>query len=172
MALPTADASFDAAVMALVIFFVPEPERGVAEMRRVVRPGGSVSAYAWDVLSPEGFPMWAMQDELRHLGFSPLLPPRADVSPTPQLRALWEGAGLVEVDTRSFTVSRSFADFEDYWAVVEIALGMSPASSAMPVEVRQQLRERLRDRLTAAIDGTVTFTALANAVRGRVPLAA
>jgi ubiquinone/menaquinone biosynthesis C-methylase UbiE len=36
MALPYADQSFDAAVMALVIFFVPEPERGVAEM---VTPG-------------------------------------------------------------------------------------------------------------------------------------
>src|SRR5580698_4327539 len=49
MALPFADRSFDAAVMALVIFFVPEPAKGVAEMKRVVRPGGLVAAYAWDV---------------------------------------------------------------------------------------------------------------------------
>jgi ubiquinone/menaquinone biosynthesis C-methylase UbiE len=55
MSLPFADASFDAAVMALVIFFVPEPYRGVAEMARVVKPGGSVSAYAWDFLAG-GFP--------------------------------------------------------------------------------------------------------------------
>src|SRR4029079_10295158 len=34
MALPFADRSFDVAVMALVIFFVPEPARGVAEMVR------------------------------------------------------------------------------------------------------------------------------------------
>ena len=47
MALPFADGTFDAAVMALVIFFVPDPVKGVAEMARVVRPGGSVSAYAW-----------------------------------------------------------------------------------------------------------------------------
>ena len=39
MALPFADASFDAAVMALVLFFVPDPAKGVAEMARVVRPG-------------------------------------------------------------------------------------------------------------------------------------
>src|SRR5438067_6609607 len=43
MALPFADASFDAAVMALVIFFVPDPAKGVAEMVRVVQPGGTVS---------------------------------------------------------------------------------------------------------------------------------
>ena len=50
MALPFAADSFDAAVMALVIFFVPDPARGLAEMRRVVRPGGMVVAYAWDAL--------------------------------------------------------------------------------------------------------------------------
>src|SRR3712207_3794143 len=49
MALPFTDDTFDAAVMPLVIFFVPEPARGVAEMARVVRPGGTVSAYAWDM---------------------------------------------------------------------------------------------------------------------------
>ena len=63
MALPFADRSFDAAVMALVIFFVPEPARGVAEMVRVTRPGGSVSAYAWDVLGG-GLPYEPIQVEM------------------------------------------------------------------------------------------------------------
>src|SRR5579862_7016273 len=44
MALPLPDNSADAAAMALVIFFVPNPAKGVAEMMRVVRSGGSVSA--------------------------------------------------------------------------------------------------------------------------------
>src|SRR5262249_10711925 len=48
MALPYADNSFDAAVMALVLFFVPDPAKGVAEMIRVVKSGGSVSVYLWD----------------------------------------------------------------------------------------------------------------------------
>jgi ubiquinone/menaquinone biosynthesis C-methylase UbiE len=42
MALPFPDNSFDLAVMALVIFFVPDPAKGVAEMVRVVSPGGTV----------------------------------------------------------------------------------------------------------------------------------
>ena len=49
MAPPFDDDAFDAAVMPLVIFFVPDPARGVAEMARVVRAGGIVTAYAWDM---------------------------------------------------------------------------------------------------------------------------
>lgn len=48
LALPFDSRSFDAAVMALVIFFVPDPSQAVAEMVRVVVPGGIVAAYAWD----------------------------------------------------------------------------------------------------------------------------
>ena len=48
MALPFPDHSFDLAVMALVIFFVPDSAKGAAEMLRVVSPGGTVAAYAWD----------------------------------------------------------------------------------------------------------------------------
>ncbi len=43
MALPFPEDKFDAAVMALVIFFVPNPSKGVAEMVRVVCPGGTVA---------------------------------------------------------------------------------------------------------------------------------
>ena len=46
MALDLGDRSVDVAVAALVIHFMPDPARGVAEMTRVVRPGGLVGAYA------------------------------------------------------------------------------------------------------------------------------
>ena len=39
-ALPYADGSFDAVVMALVITFIPDAAKAIAEMARVVRPGG------------------------------------------------------------------------------------------------------------------------------------
>ena len=77
MALPFEADRFDAAIMALVIFFVPEPAKGVAEMARVVRPGGTIAAYAWDVLNG-GFPFEPLQAEFRALGVSPSLPPSRD----------------------------------------------------------------------------------------------
>ena len=42
MSIEEDDETFDLAVMALVIFFVPDPPKGVSEMARVVKKGGLV----------------------------------------------------------------------------------------------------------------------------------
>jgi ubiquinone/menaquinone biosynthesis C-methylase UbiE len=169
MALPCADNRFDAAVMALVIFFVPEPAQGVAEMKRVVKPGGAISAYVWDVLEPGGFPLAAMQDELRKMAITPMLPPRADVSRIAALHALWVDAGLTDVASRGIVVARTFANFADFQASVEIAIGMGQGTRNMSAEAKSQLMDHLRSRLPAEASGRITFTSRANAVTGRVP---
>ena len=78
--------------MPLVIFFVPEPAKGVAEMARVVRPGGIVAAYAWDMLGG-GFPYAAFREEMRALGLPVPLPPSPDASRLEGC-AICGGAGL------------------------------------------------------------------------------
>ena len=48
-ALPIDDAAFDVAVSGLVLNFVPDHAKAVAEMNRAVRPStGVVAAYVWD----------------------------------------------------------------------------------------------------------------------------
>ena len=168
MALPYADASFDAAVMALVIFFVPEPARGIAEMARVVRPGGGVCAYAWDILGG-GFPYAALQEEMRLLGHEPLWPPSVDAARMAALQAAWQAAGLVDVETRVLEVQRTFADFDAFWAAARKGPRMAPRLSQMAPADNDTLRERLRRRLPADARGRITYSARANAVRGRRP---
>ena len=110
-ALPLPNGSIDIAAMALVIFFVPKPSEGVAEMIRVTRPGGMVAAYAWDMLEG-GFafePIHAAK--MRAAGVPPPLPPSVEVSRMGPLRELWKGAGLGDVQTRVIRVERTFADF-------------------------------------------------------------
>jgi ubiquinone/menaquinone biosynthesis C-methylase UbiE len=170
MALPFDNDSFDAAVMALVIFFVPEPKQGVAEMKRVVKPGGTISAYAWDLLEPGGFPMGPMQVELRAMGRMPMLPPRPEVSRMDNLRGLWVNAGLTDVATREITVARTFDDFEDVWKSVQIAVSMTQSIREMSLDEIAQFKDRLRARLPADTAGRITYTSRANAVTGRVPL--
>ena len=80
--------------MALVIFFVPEPAKGVAEMARVVRPGGIVAAYAWD-MQGGGFPMTPILAEVRAFGKRDLQgPPSVEASRMDSLRKLWSDAGM------------------------------------------------------------------------------
>ena len=168
MALPFAAGRFDAAVMALVIFFVPEPAKGVAEMARVVRPGGTIAAYAWDVLNG-GFPFEPIQAELRALGVPASLPPSPEASRTEVLRALWEGAGLEAVETREIAIQRSFNDFEDFWSASTAMGSIRPLLAEMSPEDAAQFKERVRTRLPAAADGRIAYGARANAVKGRVP---
>jgi ubiquinone/menaquinone biosynthesis C-methylase UbiE len=46
-ALPFADATFDAAVCGLGLMYVPDPIKALAEMRRLLRPGGRAAAAVW-----------------------------------------------------------------------------------------------------------------------------
>ena len=168
MALPYADGAFDAAVMALVIFFVPNPARGVAEMARVVRPGGSVSSYAWDIRGG-GFPFAAMQEEMIALGTPVIWPPSVDASRMDALRALWAGAGLVDVETREIAVQRTFADFDAYWRIAQTGPRLGPSLAAMSSADLALLKDQLRLRLGAKADGSITYQAQANAIKGWRP---
>ena len=166
-ALPFADGHFDAAVMALVIFFVPDPAQGVAEMARVVRPGGLVAAYGWDMLGG-GFPLDALRTEMRALGVMPTLPPSVDASRMDVMRQLWTGAGLQAVEAREITVQRTFENFDDYWATSMFSSN-GPKVMAMPAGDREVLKQRLRARLPIDAAGRITHGARANAIKGRVP---
>lgn len=167
LALPFADARFDAAVMPLVIFFVPDPARGVAEMARVVRAGGSVSAYAWD-MPGGGFPYFPLQQSLRELGLFVPAPPSPEASRRDVLEALWREAGLVDVDTRVIEVERRYRDFDDYWTTVLGGPSVGPTLAAMPPAAVTALQARVKDKLATAADGSITCAARANAVKGRV----
>jgi ubiquinone/menaquinone biosynthesis C-methylase UbiE len=47
-ALALADGAFDQVMSLLVLNFIPDQQKALAEMRRVTRPGGVVSACVWD----------------------------------------------------------------------------------------------------------------------------
>jgi SAM-dependent methyltransferase len=168
MALPFPGGAFDAAIMALVIFFVPDPAKGVAEMTRVVRPGGMVAAYAWDIFGG-GFTLEPIRIEMRAMGLTVVDPPSPEASRIEVLRDLWTGTGLGEVETREITVQRTFPDFEDFWTTSLSTPNMRsviPTTAPNDVEL---LKARVRARLPAAdATGRITYSARANAVKGRV----
>jgi SAM-dependent methyltransferase len=168
MALPFPDDTFDAAVMPLVIFFVPDPAKGVAEMARVVRPGGTVAAYAWDMLGG-GFPYETLRAEMRALDVPVPDAPSVEASRIDAMQDLWTRSGLDAVETREITVRRTFADFDDYWTAVLGGSSFGPRLAAMASEDLALLQARMRVCLPADATGRITYGARANAVKGRVP---
>ena len=147
MALPFSGDTFDVAIMALVIFFVPDPAKGVAEMKRVVRPGGMVAAYAWDILGG-GFALEPIRIELRAMGLKPVDPPSVEVSRLEAMRGLWTGAGLEAVETREIAVQRTFSSFEEFWDItVSGAPSLRPTLGAMSRDEVELLKTRVRARL-------------------------
>lgn len=167
MALPYPADTLDAAVMPLVIFFVPNPATGVSEMVRVVRPGGVVAVYAWD-MDGGGFPYDALFRAMHASGVDVPQTPSPEASRLDVLQELWRNAGLDAIDTQVITVQRTFVDFDDYWTTVLDGPSVGALLAAMSADDVKQLTSRLRAELTTDATGAITCTARAHAVRGRV----
>jgi SAM-dependent methyltransferase len=165
--LPWPADTFDVALSQLVVNFMSDADAGVAEMRRVVRPGGTVASCTWDYSG--GMTMlrtfWdaalsldsETPDEARTMRYND---PDA-------LRELWLRAGLEAVATDALVVEASYRDFDDYWEPFTAGVGPGGAYTlSLDPERRAALREECRRRLGDR-DGAFTLSAKAWAVKGR-----
>lgn len=154
--LPWPDESFDAALAQLVIGFMSDARRGVHEMQRVVRAGGTVAVCMWD---RDGMEMLAAIDRTRDaLGDG-----REGVMP---YRTHDEIAGLFDrPEVELLAVDAGYADFEDFWTA--LAGGVGPAgawAAALDGEMRAAARTELFRQLGEP-DGPFTMTGRAWAAR-------
>jgi len=168
MAVPFPASRFDAAVMALVLVFVPDPAQGIAEMVRVVAPGGIVATYMWDMVGG-GFPLDPILLEMRAMGLAPPRPPQVDASRMDALRGLWIDAGLEGVQTHEIAVTRTFADFRDFWMTNSKSPALGPTLAALASSDVETLQSRLRPRLPIDSHGRISCGARAHAIKGRRP---
>lgn len=75
---------------------------------------------------------------------------------------------MESVATREITVQRTFADVDDYWTTILGGPSVGPKLAAMASEDLALLKTRMRARLPADANGRITYSARANAVKGRV----
>ena len=163
-----ADNTFDIAVMALVVHFVPQPAKAIAEMARVVRPGGWAATYVWDY-SIGGSPTAPVTATMKSLGFESPAPPSRNATSLQALQELWRSAGLNEIETRVIRIPVAFADFDEFWDSISVPVG--PAGKAiaeMSPDTLERLRAGLRKQVSIMSDGRVFYEACANAIKGRI----
>jgi ubiquinone/menaquinone biosynthesis C-methylase UbiE len=165
-ALPVPDASVDAAVMALVLFFVPDPAHGVRELMRVIRPGGTIAAYHWD-MAGSGFPLQPIVDAARAQGYDLQKPPSAWAATLEASEELWRSAGSIEVQTRQFEVHRYFDSFDEFWRSAYGSPRLRDLFASLPPAALLRLSGSVRERLGVEDGGPLVLKARANAVKGR-----
>lgn len=168
-ALPVPDGAFDVAMAGLVLNFVPKPAIAVSEMRRAVRPGGTVAAYVWDYAGKMELMRYFWDAAVEQ---DPAAQPfdegvRFPLCSAQALEELFRAAGLADVTARAIDAPTVFRDFEDYWR--PFLGGQAPAPAycmSLDEEKRAALRERIRSKLPVRPDGSIHLIARAWAVKG------
>ena len=148
--LPFSDDEFDAALAQLVVHFMSDPVAGLAEMRRVTRPGGVVAACVWDHAGGRGplSPLWQAAHEL-----DPAVTGESELPGARQsdLTRLFEAAGLSEVEETALTVRVEHPTFDEWWEPFTLGVGPAGAYVARLEPERQAaLREQCRATLPEA----------------------
>ena len=167
--LPFADGEFDVAAMALVITFVPEPERAMAEMKRVVKPGGVLGTYVWDFLG-KGNTQQPLREAVEAMGIQVQATPGHVHSRLESLRTIFANAGLEAVSVRPIEIEVSYPDFDAYWtAQTGFANTVVQHMRKMTEAQIEELKAHLRERLPRDKSGRIVYKAWANAAKGRVP---
>ena len=139
--LPFDDDRFDSVLAQLVVHFMADPVAGLAEMRRVARPGGIVAACVWDHSGGTG-PLSMFWRAARDLDDTVVDESDLAGSRKGHLEELCERAGLTGVESCVLTVRVAFATFEDWWE--PFTLGVGPAGGYVA-----RLEEPDRSRLAA-----------------------
>jgi len=139
--------SFDAVVCRIALMLFPNPAKALAEMRRVVKPGGKVTVMVYAAL--EKNPFWEIfHKTVRRLGTIP--PPAPD---EPWMFALGEPGALEEVYRRGdfLNVSVRAVLIQRRSPSAVAAVGNMRKSASDAREIMNRLNEADRERAWAEI---------------------
>jgi SAM-dependent methyltransferase len=145
-------ASFDAAVCRLGLMLFPDPERGLREMHRALRPGGQVCTVVFSAPARNPCIRLLMATALRHAGL-PAPDPHApgslfSLSAPGRVDALFRDAGFDDVATTAMDAVFRMPSVDDYLAfvrssaspILQILAGLEPAKAeAAWDDIRAQL---------------------------------
>ena len=156
-----ADDTFDAVVCVFGIFFVPDMEAALRELKRVVRPGGKLAITTWGprLFEPANGAFWTTVRSLKpdlYKDFNPW----DRISDVEGLRALLLGGGLNEFEIVAEAGSQELNVPEDWWAIVMGSGYRGTVEQLAPAELEELRRENLdyiRRSSISAIESNVVY---------------
>jgi len=163
-ALPWPDGAFDATLSSLVIAFMQDADRGVREMARVTRSGGTVAACMWDIAGGGMTMLSTFWAAARTLDAGVAGERRRPGVMHGDLGERFRRAGLRDVVEGELEARVDYAGFDDFWEPFTFAVG--PAGeylASLPADGQARVREACRARLPA---GPFSLTARAWYARG------
>lgn len=164
--LPWSDGEFDATLSSLVIGFMRDADRGVREMARVTRPGGTVAACMWDTTAGGMTMLRVFWNAVRDLEPSVEGERRLAGTVEGDIVARFQRAGLVDVVGSALIARADYADFDDLWE--PFTFGVGPAGhylASLSAAQRMRVREACRAELP---HGPFSLDARAWCARGTV----
>ena len=163
------DDAFDAVLTQLVLHFVTDPETAVAELTRVLRPGGTVAGCVWDAV--EGMQMLSYFWKAA-LNTDPVMPAKAQelrFGAPGEMVGLLEAGGFDDLAETTTSVSTTYEDFDELWAGFLAGIGPAGAYCAhLPEDAQMRLRSELL-RSLGSPGGSFSLDAVARCVVGRAP---
>ena len=166
-ALPFDDAHFDIVASALVVNFIPDRPKALAEMHRVTRPGGLVAGFVWD-FAAERSPSGPVRRALAEAGaVVPSIPGVID-SPLDRFARLFADAGFTDIEMRVIDVVQRFPSAEEFWTAQ--TTGFAPPAGIVKKtapEIVARAKALAIASVQAAGDGSVSYASRANAVKAR-----
>jgi ubiquinone/menaquinone biosynthesis C-methylase UbiE len=153
--------SFDAIICVFGIFFVPDMAAAVAELWRMLRPGGKLAITSWGarVFEPANQTFWnAIQSERPELykQFTPWY----RIGDPDSLQALLESGGAKNVEVFAETDSHKLATPEDWWTMV-MGGGIRGTIDQLKLVEKDRVRsinlEFLRSNHIHALDSDVLY---------------
>jgi ubiquinone/menaquinone biosynthesis C-methylase UbiE len=150
------DGSFDAVVSVFSVFFVPDMTKQVAELWRMVRPGGQLAITTWGprAFEPGASSFWAAVKDhappaLHFGGFNPW----DRVTTVEAVRDLLAGAGVPSPVVEAEASQQPLRSADDWWTIV-IGSGFVWTVDQMGTEAAERVR---RDNLSNLDAQRTTF---------------
>jgi ubiquinone/menaquinone biosynthesis C-methylase UbiE len=149
LALP--DASFDVALCALGLMYVPDPLRAVRELRRVLRPGGRLGLVVWGERSRCGWaPVFPIVEAEVASEVCPLF---FQLGNADTLVRLCAEAGLEKAEEHRITTTLNYADVEEACDAAFVGGPVALAWSRFDAKVRARVRSRYADAISPWREG-------------------